>query len=162
MRAVALLVGLLLPTIAVAESGFWCWNADTVTATVSADTVRIAHSAALINCCPDPISWIVEVGDATIFIEEHSQSPCDCDCCYDLVVTLANVPAGPWNLLYRWFNIESAAWTERVLMIEVPDVGQTYIPYVAGQDSSGCLNGTGAPEPPGTPTTWATLKALYR
>jgi hypothetical protein len=162
MKRLALLPGLLLPAIALADGGPWCWNADEVTAVVSADTVRIAHSADYINCCPDPIVWDVQVGDATIFVEERSQTPCNCDCCYDLEVALANVPAGPWNVLYRWFDLENGDWVDRVLMIEVPDVGQTYVPFVAGQSASGCLNQTGAEGGSPDPVTWAQVKALYR
>ena len=130
--------GLLLITLTAtpaAQHEFWCWDADVVQAEVAGDTVCIEHSANLINCCPDPITWTVEIGDASILVEEHSQSLCFCLCCYDLSLTLTDVPAGPWNLVYRWFDTEADAWTERILEIVVPDVGQTDGPPIVPTSS---------------------------
>ena len=75
MRLTALLAGLILPGAASAQGGLSCWNDDAVHATVEGDTLHIEHLAALLNCCPDPITWIINVGDASLFVEEHSQSP---------------------------------------------------------------------------------------
>jgi hypothetical protein len=146
MRALILLiVCALLPSVAAAQD-FWCWNADEVRAYVDGDQVRLSHLAALLNCCPDPITYDVHVGDVTIFIEERSESPCDCDCCYNLEVALDDVPPGPWILRYRWFDTEIRDWTEQVLQIYVPDVGQPFDTYVAGQNSYGCLDAAPVPE----------------
>jgi len=162
MRALALIVCLALPLSAAAQGGFWCWDADQVLAEVCGDTVHVFHEAALLNCCPDPITHEVVVGDATILVVEHSLSPCDCDCCYEVHVTIADVPAGHWNVLYRWFDIEIWDWAERVLDIEVPDVGQVGKPYVARERSSGCLESTDVPDLPVEPASWGVIKALHQ
>jgi hypothetical protein len=161
MRTIVLLACVLLPVAGSAQDEFWCWNMDEIRAKVEGDTVRLAHLAALINCCPDPITYTVTVGDASILVEERSQTPCDCECCYNLSVTLENVPPGPWNVVYRWFDTETQDWTEQVLQITVPDVGQSYTPEVAGQEASGCLPATHAGEPP-VPSSWGMIKATYR
>jgi hypothetical protein len=162
MRALALIVCLALPLTAVAQDEFWCWDADEIVAEVCGDTVHLFHHAALLNCCPDPITHEGVVGDATIFVVEHSQSPCDCDCCYNVHVTLDDVPAGPWNVLYRWFDIEIWDWTERVLQIVVPDLGQGYEPYVAREASSGCLDSSDVPESSEAAVSWGVIKTLYQ
>jgi hypothetical protein len=106
------------------------------------------------------------IGDATILVEEHSLYPCDCDCCYNLEVVLEDVPPGPWNLRYRWFDIEIWEWTDRNLQIEVPYVGQPYdLIVVADQMVHGCLEATGLPNPPdpsAEPSSWGRIKARYR
>ena len=162
MPALAVLVVLLLPIGVAAQNEFRCWNSDEIQAEVENDTIDVWHLSALLNCCPDPITYVIDVGDATILVEEHSLRPCDCECCYDLMVTLANVPPGLWNLLYRWFDIETWTWTERVLPVEVPDVGQSGVPVVAEQWDSGCVTGTNAREPEGSPRSWGAIKAMYR
>jgi hypothetical protein len=162
MRAFALIVCLVLPVTAAAQGEFWCWDADEILAEVCSDTLHLFHEGALLNCCPDPITHDVVVGDATIFVVEHSLYVCDCDCCYEVHVTLANVPAGPWNILYRWFDIEIWDWAEQVLQIEVPDVGQGYVPYVAREESSGCLESSDVLEPITETVTWSTIKTFYQ
>ncbi len=162
MRTLALIVCLALPIAAAAQGEFWCWDADEVLAEVSGDTVHLFHHAALLNCCPDPITYEIDVGDATILVEEHSLHVCDCECCYDLGVTLEDVPPGPWNVLYRWFDIEIWDWTERVLEITVPDVGQGLGPFVADRASYGCLEAAVVPESPAEPVSWGVIKTLYR
>jgi hypothetical protein len=49
-----------------------------------------------------------------------------------------------------------------VIQIEVPDVGQGYVPYVAREASSGCLEASGAPDPPVRPSSWGVIKSLYQ
>lgn len=162
MRTLVLLACALFTLSTTAQCEFWCWNADEIQAEVEGDMVHLRHLAALLNCCPDPITYEIEVGDATIMVVEHSQHPCDCECCYNLGVTLDDVPPGPWNVLYRWFDVEIWDWTERVLQIDVPDVGQALEPFVAEQSSSGCLETTGLPDPSRIPLTWGVIKARYR
>jgi hypothetical protein len=160
MRGLVLFLIVLSATTAVAQAEFWCWDADQILAEVEADTVRIRHLAALYNCCPDPVTYDVAVGDATIFVEEHTQSPCDCDCCMDLEVLLVDVPPGPWNILFRWFDLEIWEWTDEVLQIVVPDVGQALGPIVAELSRSDCLESVGAPLAGGGPTRPRGVKVL--
>jgi hypothetical protein len=159
MRVLALIVCLALPLTAAAQDPFWCWDADEILAEVCGDTVLLFHEGALLNCCPDPITHVIEVGDATILVEEHSLDPCDCECCYEVHTAIADVPPGPWNILYRWFDIEIWDWTERVIQIVVPDVGQGYEPYVARETNSGCLESSEAPP---DVASWGVIKVLYR
>ncbi len=161
MRLLLLAVCLVLPITAFAQGEFWCWNADEIHAEVYGDSVRIFHRNALLNCCPDPITFEIEVGDATILVEEHSLYVCDCDCCYHLEMTLDDVPPGPWNVLYRWFDIEVWDWAEQVVEIVVPDVGQPLEPFVARQASHGCLETAEIPEL-AEPSSWGTIKAFYQ
>lgn len=146
MRGFILALCLLWATTAVAQGEFWCWDADEILAHVEGDTVRIQHLAALYNCCPEPITYDVQVGDATIFIQEFTQSPCDCDCCTKTELILAEVPAGPWNILFRWFDLEIYDWTEEVIQIEVPDVGQGYEPVIAAHTWGGCIETSHVPD----------------
>ena len=162
MRALAVIVCLALPVAALAQGDFWCWDADEILVEVSGDTLHLFHHAALLNCCPDPITYEVEVGDATILVEERSLYVCDCDCCYDLAVTLVDVPPGPWNVLYRWFDIEIWDWAERVLEITVPDVGQGPEPAVLEQASYGCLEAAVVPGQPAERLHWGVIKARYQ
>ena len=161
MRTLILLVSLCVLISFAAEAQYWCWDADEIIADVEGDQVTIHHLADFINCCPDPITYDIAVGDATIMVEEQSTAGCYCLCCFNLSVTLEDVPAGPWNILYRWFDIETDDWVERVLQIEVPDVGQGYQPAVALQEADGCLESAAAPEPE-TKSTWGTIKSVYR
>ena len=162
MCARVLLACVLLLSAPAAQAQFWCWDADEIEAEVDGDTVRLYHLSALLNCCPDPITYEILVGDATVLVVEHSESPCNCDCCYNLEVTLGEFPAGPWNILYRWFDIEIGDWAERSLQIEIPDLGQGYVPFVAGQTISGCLETAGLLEPVQRILTWGAIKTHYR
>jgi len=162
MRAFVLFACALFCLATAAQGEFWCWNADEIQAEVDEDMVHLRHLSALLNCCPDPITFEIEIGDATILVVEHSQDLCDCQCCYNLRVTLDDVPPGFWNVRYRWFDIEIWDWTERVLEIEVPDVGQAAEPFVSDQVGSGCLETMGLPDQSHVPVTWGVVKARYR
>ena len=162
MRTFLVCLCVLFPVAATAQAEFWCWDADEILAYVEGDTVRIQHLAALLNCCPEPISYEIEVGDATIFVEEHSLYVCDCNCCSNLEVTVEDVPPGQWNILYRWFDVESWEWTERVVEITVPDVGQPLQPAIVAQVYSGCLEGTNVPEERGPCASWGSVKTMFR
>ncbi|HOX24439.1 MAG TPA: hypothetical protein PLL30_01620 [Candidatus Krumholzibacteria bacterium] len=160
MRFLFIVACLTLPAAVAAQP--WCWNLDTFEVTVVDSDVKIAHHSDLINCCPDPITFDVQVGDVTIFVEEQWESPCDCDCCYDLAVVLEEVPAGWWILRYRWFDIESGGWTDRTFEVEVPDLGQGYVPVVGEIADSGCLEATAVPEEPAPARSWSALKIRFR
>jgi hypothetical protein len=95
-------------------------------------------------------------------VVENTQSPCDCECCYHLGLTIADMPPGPWNLLFRWLDMETWTWTDRILPITIPDLGQGYEPYVAEQHRTNCLWTSAVPEPPESLPTWGALKAMYR
>ncbi len=160
MRYLLITVCLTIPLSAAAQH--WCWDADLFEVEVIDADVQIYHYADLINCCPDPITFDVEVGDATIFVQENWEDLCDCYCCFDLKATLEDVPAGSWILRYTWFDYESYGWTVENFEIEVPDLGQGYVPSVGEILDSGCLDATSIPEGPEPPSSWSLLKVLYR
>ncbi len=160
MRIILIAALLVMPPAACAE--FWCWNGDFFELEVEGADLHIWHLADLINCCPDPITFEVYVGDATIFVTEHWEDPCDCECCTDIKVTLEDVPPGPWILRYSWFDIEIWDWAEAYFQIEIPDLGQGYEPAVGEIWDSDCLDPTGVEEPPLPPSSWSVIKALYR
>ena len=160
MRGLIVALYLLVASTAAAQSEFWCWDADEIRAEVKGGSVRIQHVAALYNCCPEPITYEILVGAATILVEEHTLAPCDCDCCANLEVTLEDVPPGPWNILFRWFDLESLEWVEEILLIVVPDVGQALEPVVAGQSYSGCLEASHISDALSNPVGSWTIKAL--
>lgn len=162
MRALVLLFVCVLLPVSGAAQEHWCWDADEIVADVQGSTVHLHHLAALLNCCPEPITFDIEVGDATIMVVESSEDPCDCQCCYNLKVSIEDVPPGPWNILFRWFDFEIWEWTERVLQIEVPDLGQPMEPYVAERWHSGCMEAAALPEPSVAPLTWGEVKTSYR
>ena len=164
MHVSRLLAGIVLVVVlpSVAQAQFWCWDADEVIAEVEGDVVRIQHLAALYNYCPDPITYDIEVGDATILIVENTQFPCDYECCYDLELTVSNMPPGPWNLLFQWFEVETWQWTERILEIIIPDVGQEPEPVLKESSRSDCLEPSAVPELPEALLTWGFVKTMYR
>ncbi|MBU1949660.1 MAG: hypothetical protein KJ927_13190 [Candidatus Eisenbacteria bacterium] len=94
MRTLLLILALCVVSsvAAGAHDEFWCWDADEILAEIDGGRVTIQHLSDLINCCPDPITYDVSVGDATIMVEEHSLSMCYCLCCFNLSVTLEEVP----------------------------------------------------------------------
>jgi hypothetical protein len=164
MRGPSLLLGILLliGQVTPARAQFWCWEADEVIADTEDDIVRIQHLAALYNCCPDPVTYNIEVGDATILVEEYTLAPCNCDCCMDLEVVLVDVPAGPWNILFRWFDLESGQWTGVILEVIIPDVGQQSGPFLAETARTDCLEASSVPDLSDAPLTWGYVKAMYR
>jgi hypothetical protein len=160
MRTLLIAALLALPLVAVAE--YWCWDGDFFELELVDADLQITHFADLINCCPDPITFEVHVGDATIFVVEHWEDPCDCECCTDIKVTLLDVPAGPWIINYSWFDIEIWDWTFESFQVEVPDLGQGYVPELGEIWDSDCLDPTGLPGSPELPICWSSVKVLYR
>ncbi len=157
-----LCLALIAPSAALGQDQ-WCWDRDDVRVEVDGSRVRFDHHAALLNCCPDPITFEMLVGDATLFVTESSESPCDCQCCYNLEATFEDVPPGPWNVRFRWLDFESADWVERGFQIDVPDVGQGYEPYIADQRSTGCLEPGSLPDDFRAEVgNWGKIKSMYR
>jgi len=160
------LLTFLLPTVAAADH-HWCVGEDEVYVEVdpiSAD-VLVFHDSALYNCCPDPITYEVHFGDATLFIVEHvaADPPCDCNCCMNLGVTIPDAQPGPWQVTFSWLDEETQVWTYWYGQITVPDVGQGYVPGDPVTTSSGCLDTTGMEEDPESQdSTWSAIKAIYR
>ncbi len=162
---VTCLLALFMPTAAAADH-LWCIDADDVHVEVdpiSAD-IHVFHDSALYNCCPEPITYEVHFGDATMFVVEHvaADPPCDCNCCFDLGVKIHDPPPGPWCVTFSWLDEETGTWVEWHGQIVVPDVGQGYTGGEVEPENSGCLTTTGVQDPPHDQLLWGTLKTLYR
>ncbi len=144
----------------------WCFEADEVRVEVDPATsvVTILHEAALYNCCPEPIYYDVEFGDATLLVVEHAliEAPCDCDCCFELGVEITDAPPGPWQVLFRWFDLETGGWVDWHGEIVVPDVGQGSDPGEVALLNSGCLDTSGVPAHSTDSLTWSAVKTCYR
>ena len=147
----------------------WCENADDVHALVEGTSVLISHDAALYNCCPDAFHYLAWVQEDAIVIQEIEvlNSPCDCHCCYDLQVSLHDVPPGDHVIEFTWFNYEEEDWVERSLVISVPDQGQPGRLVPGAALSSGCIQSQSVPELPPSEgadpgnETWGRIKALF-
>jgi len=164
-----LLVSCLLLCLATPAAAYWeylwCFESDAVRVEVDPVTalVTVTHEAALYNCCPEPIYHDVEFGDATLMVVEHAliDAPCDCDCCFELGVEIEDAPPGPWQVLFRWFDLETGDWVDWHGEIEVPDVGQGSAPGDVALLNSGCLDTSGVPTYEDL-TTWSAVKTCYR
>lgn len=69
---------------------------DTIYAKVIDDTVMVFHDGAFYNCCA-VIAFEFEIGDTFIDIvetETFPKGPCYCMCCFDLSLSISNVPPG--------------------------------------------------------------------
>ena len=77
-----LVVCALISVAFTAHAQYWCLDLDEIVAEVDGSQVHIQHLADFINCCPDPITYDIQVGDAAILVEEQSDAGCYCLCCF--------------------------------------------------------------------------------
>jgi hypothetical protein len=142
---------------------------DFIYAVVDEGNLALHHQGAEYNCCPIGFTYDFSFEGETLRVTESEilPEPCDCNCCFDLVARLADVPPGQYSVIFKWFNYESWSWQEWLLEVSVPEAGQTGDPVLAAVNQSDCYwETTGvetSPAPPGpSPATWGTLKATYR
>lgn len=90
--------------------------------TVTGDTLYAMHRNATYNCCPDDIVVrLVAQGDVLRLTEEEIlTTPCDCDCCYEVESTVANLAPGVYTVIYCWFDYETQVVQCHVEEIEIP------------------------------------------
>ena len=171
MRALILCILILmtaaLPTTTIAGYDYlWCNNADEIIAVPDwgAGDVTFYHKAAIYNCCCEPATFTLAIEEQTLTITETVEEliPCDCDCCFDFDVTVAGLAPGLWTVVYTWFDRETGGPMERVLTVEVPDVGGGDSPLVALAHSSDCLASSTVPMDDFQDLSWGTLKGRYR
>ena len=171
MRALILfmliLISAVLPTAALADFGYlWCNNADEIVAVpdVSTGEVTFFHKSAIYNCCCEPATFTLTIEGRTLTITETVEEliPCDCDCCFDFDVTVADLAPGLWTAVYTWFDRETGGPMERVLTVEVPDAGGGDSPVLALPHSSDCLATSVVPMDDFQDLTWSALKGRYR
>ncbi|MFH1842000.1 MAG: hypothetical protein ABIF77_02235 [bacterium] len=144
---------------------------DYVYGLVDGDRVTVVHQGAEYNCCPDHFAYqlVAAVGVIRVTEIEVEGEPCDCICCFDLRVTIAEVPAGAWTVLFRWYDYGTWTWLEWPLQVVVPEAGQSGLPAVADAEKSECYWGTSVvpdpsvePGPGPAPGSWGAVKSLYR
>lgn len=147
-------------------SYLWCDDADEVSAAVDPGNgdITLYHDAALYNCCPEPPVFTVVQEDGILHVWEQvdEAAPCDCNCCYDLQVTVADVTAGEWTVVYGWFDLETGAPVEVELTVSVPDVGAGSIPAVFAPTSTECLASSTVTDDEDPFVSWGALKGRYR
>ncbi len=148
MRASVLFLAVVMTLAAgpaLAQPWDWCWDQDVVTATVEGSNIRILHTAALYNCCPDMIFYTVDIPEpGTLHVTETEVNPqCTCLCCYNLVCGIYDVPAGSYLIDFEWEDMEHGT-THVYLEVTVPDLGQGGQMIAGPGTMSACLQGADA------------------
>jgi len=119
--------------------------------------IDVYHSQAEYNCCAWIDTEVLQLGaEIDIFEREQLEAPCDCLCCFDIIVGVSGLSPGEY-VLRIWKNSECiggddvlyGTWVVDVEGLSDPSVRTTYIPCVE----------TTAPADVGT---WSTIKALFR
>ncbi len=155
-----LFVVLLIPTFASAQP-LWCEDTDAlhVSYDPQLDEILLRHTAAMYNCCPEPISHSVMAIDQTLFVVEHvgADPPCDCNCCLDLEVRIAAPPAGEWQIDFAWWDLESGEWRHLYDVVTVPAPGHAGPLDDPESWFSDCLEGPVSADA----LSWGGIKAVY-
>lgn len=142
-----------------------CVDADELRLGVDPITgsVLLQHVAAMYNCCPEPILYDVEANGGTLTVVERvlEETPCDCICCFDLEVVVADVPPGDWAVVFRWLDEESASWRELTGSVSVPATDRDVAPHAELAAPPACLTSTGV-EPASPTGAWGLVKTIYR
>ena len=162
-----LLLFLLAPLLAEA-SAQWCIDADEFQAWVRDGDIVVTHDGALYNCCPDSIAFQVSREDDVILVQEEEflTTPCDCQCCYNLGLTIGGAAPGEHSIRFRWFDYEDGAWAETWLSVTVPEGGRADGVSILDTYASDCLEmpqstpDAGAPPDP-PEETWGRIKLLF-
>jgi hypothetical protein len=154
---------------AYADDFLWCEFGDQIWGEVHESTVTVHHDAALYNCCPDGFDYEIDyiAGFEIHVIElEVLSIPCDCNCCYNLSVDIADVAPGEYNVFLEWWDYETAQGQFGGFQITVPDIGQPGVAQLGHLSHTDCLEVASVPEDPAEPGeakgTWGSIKALYR
>lgn len=115
------------------------------------------------NCCPEPILDDVDAAGGTLTVVERilEETPCDCICCFDLEVVVADVPPGDWAVVFRWLDEESASWRELTGSVTVPATDRDGAPHAEPAAPPECLSNT-AVEPATPSGAWGLVKTIYR
>ncbi len=168
MRASNLIlpIALLLAAPPAAQATqLWCEDADALRIGVDPQTaaVLLTHAGAMYNCCPEPILYDVDAAGGTLTVVERvlEETPCDCICCFDLEVVVADVPPGDWDVVFRWFDAESGSTRELTGQVTVPATDRDGAPHAELAAPPECLSSTGVE--PATPSgAWGLVKTIYR
>jgi len=137
---------------------------DFVNALVFNGQVQVFHEGAVYNCCPDRFDYAVDVVGSSILVTETEVEgePCDCDCCFDLQMTILDLAPGTYDLTFTWYDYHVWEWAVWLLEVTVPDLGQPADPSVGDVLKSDCYwQTTSVEEPQFRIQTWGLIKALY-
>ena len=170
MRGVCFILLVLIvfcPSVALADFSYlWCDNADKFSAVVDPNTgaVEVLHEAAIYNCCPDPAIFEITAENQVLRIVETvgESMPCDCYCCFDLSVVVNDLAAGPWTLVYVWYDLEIGASAEHALPFVVPEIVTGLTPVLGTTYMSDCKQTSGVQNGDEVDFSWGWIKGLYR
>jgi hypothetical protein len=151
-----------ITTTAAAQCEGISWSYDTPFLTIRHDTEY--------NCAVFDFSQEVALQGEVLFVREHAITAgwADCMCPYFTAVQIGGLPAGAYTLRFEYGEAEvdqpPAWWTWCEMPVVIP--GTTWnAPDVLMVNSaaSGCGIVTSVADPPLLePSTWSTMKALYR
>lgn len=157
MRPVLLVILLLilmpswvLTGTATAQDYPWCSRMDRIYARTDGADLVLHHRLATYNCCPDSFTFTIETVGDSLFVTEHEvlTHPCDCMCCFNLSVTVADLTAGDWHIVFRWLDDEPYGWRVEYLDVHLDGAEKAGPGRVAATSYTGCLDPMPAPEGP--------------
>lgn len=160
-----LIFAVLYPLPARGQEELWCYLGDAFSFEFDSDNnLLITHSAAMYNCCPEPVSWDIEQTPGLIYITEFigEDEPCDCICCFELSVQVTEIPAGMWTIRYRWFDFENLVWSYRDFMAIVPETDSEGFAELVDGEISPCIEVSSVPDPQELLWPWGAIKSRYR
>jgi hypothetical protein len=161
MKLASILFSLLI--ISSAAGHVWAQEVctDSIFVEVDGNLVRVLHTGALYNCCPEFEYTVSQVGTVIEVIENETFQGCYCVCCIDLSVDIGGVTPGEYVLEFHWFDYEANMWIMRALELVVPDQSLGYSdPHIVDHTHSDCYDWTPVPGEEG-PSSWGMIKVLY-
>ena len=163
--ACCLLVFLAGASPAIAQEYLWCYNEDSVSFALdpAIPQLTIEHRAAMYNCCPEPVSYQVELGEGILTVTEivGADPPCDCICCFNLKAEVTGLPSGLWTVRFTWLNEEDWQWLTEETQLVVPGPTEMAPAVQVDHEISDCLDVSAVPDQPADPS-WDAVKAWYR
>lgn len=163
---IVILVLFAFPIIALADFSYlWCDKADDVYAELAPSGIlNLYHDAAVYNCCPDGVAFDITTEGNVLRVEEQmlGDMPCDCDCCYNLSVSVANLTPGLWTVVYVWQDLETGGPMQVELAVSIAAADSIKTPIVVDEVLSDCVDTAPVSNGPEDLTVWGTLKGRYR
>ena len=156
----------ICPATAWAQEYLWCFESDTIVFDYNPDSdlLIIEHQAAMYNCCPEPVSYLVEQAEGIITVTElvGEENPCDCICCFNYKAEVTGFSPGFWTVRFTWRNEEDYQWLTEEYQLVIPGPGDPVEPSLLGKELSSCLEASAVPEDPEPVTRWGAVKSWYR
>lgn len=126
-------------------------------------TIALYHGETRFNCC----AWIdVEVTQEGYDIgiverERFELSPCYCLCCFDVAATIGGLDPGDYAVeVWKAYFVNDGIWTYELVGTWVLGVEGSSDPFLESYYIP-CVE-TGVDELIAPPTSWGTIKELYR